>query len=498
MGIVIRQSIKSSIVSYIGIALGYVNTLILFPYVLTAEQIGLMRLIMDFAFLAAPFAQLGVSNIALRFFPHFKDESKRHNGFLFLLLLIGFVGFSLFVIVVFLFKTLIFSAYQDKSFLFVNYYYFLIPLTFFIIFYQIFESYAQSFLKIVVPSMIREVMLRVMSIIIVLLFLFQLIHLDGFILLLVTSYGIALLMIISYISYLKKMFLKPDFGVMKTSLLKEMQIYGLWVLLGGAGGLLVTKIDTLMISSMAGLGKTGIYSIAFFIATIIEIPKRTISQIAYPMVADAWKNNDMIKIKRLYEKSALNQLIVGSFLFVGIWVNIDSIFLLIPKGEIFSAGKYVVFFVAIGKLIDMATGINAEIIITSRYYRFDIISVCCLALLAIGTNLYFIPLYGITGAAIAAAISLLLFNMLRLIFIKVKFGFQPYSSKIIIALIVPFIAFGIAQLISLPQYIFINIFVRSSIVVIVFAVLIVWMKVSEDINETIFKIISRLKKGTAQ
>lgn len=336
-------------------------------------------------------------------------------------------------------------------------------------------------------------MLRLMACVCVILFLYQFIQLKGFIILIVSSYGIGLLLIIFYIGYLKKLYLKPDFRFTKTSLLKEMQMYGLWVLLGGAGGLLVTKIDTLMISSMSGLAKTGVYSIAFFIATIIEIPRRTISQIAYPLVADAWKNNDLPKIKKLYEKSALNQLIVGSFLFIGIWANIDSIFALIPKGEIYSAGKYVVFFVGIGKLVDMATGINAEIIITSKYYRFDIVSVCCLAVLAIVTNLIFIPIYGITGAAIAAAISMFLFNLIRFTFIKIKFGLQPYSWKILIALVVPVIAYFISTLIPLQQHIFIDIFLRSVIVTVVFFVLIVGLKVSEDVNATLYKVFLIVK-----
>ena len=492
MGVVIKQSIKTSIVTYLGMMLGYVNTLLLFPYILSAEQIGLMRLLIDIAALAAPFAQLGISNIALRFFPHFKDESKRHNGFLFLLLLTGFVGFSLFAIILLVFKGFLFHAYVANSPLFIHYLYFLLPLTFFVVFYQIFESYTQSFLKIVVPGFIREVMLRLMATVWVILFFYQIMGLDGFVMLMVSSYGIALLLIIFYVGYLKKLYLKPDFRFAKTSLLKEMQTYGLWVLLGGAGGLLVTKIDTLMISSMSGLSKTGVYSIAFFIATIIEIPRRTISQIAYPLVADAWKNNDLAKIKNLYEKSALNQLIIGSFLFIGIWTNIDSIFSLIPNGGIYSTGKYVVFFIGIGKLVDMATGVNGEIIITSKYYRFDILSVSCLAALAIGTNLIFIPMYGITGAALAAAISLFLFNMLRFLFIKIKFGLQPYSLKTIVALIVPVLAYYISTLIPLQQHIFIDIFLRSAMVTLVFFVLIVGLKVSADVNETLYKVFLKI------
>lgn len=67
MGIVIRQSIKTTIVTYIGFAIGYVNTLFLFPLVLSKEQIGLTRLLISVSFLFATFASLGAGNIPNKF-----------------------------------------------------------------------------------------------------------------------------------------------------------------------------------------------------------------------------------------------------------------------------------------------------------------------------------------------------------------------------------------------------------------------------------------------
>ena len=51
MGIVIRQSLKTVAVTYLGIALGFINTLWLYPYVLSEEQIGLSRTLINAAFL---------------------------------------------------------------------------------------------------------------------------------------------------------------------------------------------------------------------------------------------------------------------------------------------------------------------------------------------------------------------------------------------------------------------------------------------------------------
>ena len=49
MGIVQRQGIKGTIVSYIGAILGAITILFVYPYCMNTEEIGLFRLILDSA-----------------------------------------------------------------------------------------------------------------------------------------------------------------------------------------------------------------------------------------------------------------------------------------------------------------------------------------------------------------------------------------------------------------------------------------------------------------
>ena len=77
MGIVIRQSFWNTIYTYSGLVIGYVNTVLLFPVMLDPEQFGLTRVLISFTLILAQFAQLGIGNTIVRFFPRFFQPQKK-------------------------------------------------------------------------------------------------------------------------------------------------------------------------------------------------------------------------------------------------------------------------------------------------------------------------------------------------------------------------------------------------------------------------------------
>src|SRR5690606_29664738 len=155
----------------------------------------------------------------------------------------------------------------------------------------------------------------------------------------------------------------------------------------------------------------------FYMATVIEIPKRAISQTSATLIARAFVDNNMDEVRTIYQKSALNQFLVGALLLIGIWANLENIFEMMPKGEIFQAGAVVVVWVGLAKLLDMAFGPNSEIIVMSRYYWVNMITLIFLAGIVIVSNSYLIPRLGIAGAAYATAFSLAVFNAVKWLFV---------------------------------------------------------------------------------
>jgi O-antigen/teichoic acid export membrane protein len=266
-------------------------------------------------------------------------------------------------------------------------------------------------MRIVVPKLIRDVYLRFgMSLLLIANYLHYLTfdQLMGAITLLYFS---GLLINIVYIHQLRGINLKPDFTVLKDAKIKREILYFLgFIIIAGIGSTLVNKIDSYMISSLINLSSFTVYSTALFIATVIEMPYRAVSQISTPIVAEALNQNDMVKVKDIYRKSAINQTLVGLAIFLLIWINTDSIFAMMPNGEAFKAGKYVILFIGLSKIFDLLTGVNSAILGNSKFYFFGLYFMFVLAAIAITSNYLLIPQLGIIGVGIATALSILIYN----------------------------------------------------------------------------------------
>ncbi|HEY8402490.1 MAG TPA: polysaccharide biosynthesis C-terminal domain-containing protein, partial [Cytophagaceae bacterium] len=299
------------------------------------------------------------------------------------------------------------------------------------------------------------------------------------------TYGVALAILVIYIYYEGNLHLTPNFLFLSKPLFKQMLSFGLFIMFGGAASMVVNKIDTIMISYLTNLKETAVYALALYIATIIETPKRVLNQLTDPLVANAWKDDDINTIHALYQKTSLNQLIVGCLLFMLLWLNIDQIFSIIPKSEIYKEGKFVILFIGLAKLVDMVTGNNGEIIGYSKHYRFGLYSIIFLAGLTILTNYIFIPIYGINGAAFATFLSTSLFNIIKFTFLKFKFNLQPFTTRTLKVLIISTTTYLIVAHIPETEIIIFDLLINSTLIFFLFLVPIIYLRISPDITEMV-------------
>ena len=79
MGVIAKQSIRGTIVTYLGIGVGIITTFFVLTRFLTSEEIGLARVLIDAATLFVGLAQLGTNNSIIRFYPYFKDKNGDHG-----------------------------------------------------------------------------------------------------------------------------------------------------------------------------------------------------------------------------------------------------------------------------------------------------------------------------------------------------------------------------------------------------------------------------------
>ncbi len=432
MGIVIRQSIKATVINYIGAFIGFLTTMFVVTKFLKPEEIGLTKVIYEVSFLFASLAQLGTSASAMRFFPYFRNPQKKNNGFFFYLLMMPTVGLVIFLSLYYLCRGPITDFFSKNSALFVNYYSYAGILVCFLVFWMVFETYSNLLMRIVVPKLIREVGVRLMLVSVYLLYTFHYFNLDGLVLGYIAVYGIAMLLTLLYVSRIGTLSLKHDFSFVDKPLRLKILNYTFFLVAGALGGTIINQLDIFMVSSQLGLSFTGVYTIAFYMAAVIEMPARSITAISAPIAAAAFKEGDLAKANELYKKVSLHQFIAGSTLFLFIWINIDNIFAIIPNGDIYQTGKWVVFFIGLSKLVGITLGFGGTLLSFSRYYYWGFYITLFLVFLTICTNRLLIPLFGVSGAALATFITCLISYSWQqwIVQKKVKEG-NPYTIGIV-------------------------------------------------------------------
>jgi len=91
-------------------------------------------------------------------------------------------------------------------------------------------------------------------------------------------------------------------------------------------------------------------------------------------------------------------------------------------------------------------------------------------------------MYGIVGAALASALSHLVFNSIKFVFLRLKFGFQPYNYKFLLIIAIAALAYGAGLLIPVMDNFVFDIIVRSVVISVVFGSLILLFKISDEIT----------------
>ncbi|MDH8702280.1 O-antigen/teichoic acid export membrane protein [Dysgonomonadaceae bacterium PH5-43] len=494
MGIVIRQSIKGSLATYVGTIIGILTTLFIIPKYIGEELLGLTRVLFEAGVLFATIFQLGASSSVIKFFPYFKSKDKHNNGFFFYLIALVTVGFLLFVPAFLILKEPISNFFSEKSPLFVDYLYWVIPLTFFLLYWITFEIYSIVLMRIAIPKFIREIVVRLLLVVVYVLYALGFLNLTGFIVAFICVYGIVMMIAFFYISRIGSVSLKHDSKFITPSLKKDFTSYTSFLLIGSIGSSLVGKIDLFMISAEMSLAWAGIYSIAFYMANVIEIPSRSISAISAPIVAEALNKENYEEAGAFYKKVSLHQLLIGSSLFILIWINLDNAFAIIPNGEVYSSGKWVVLFIGLAKLVEMTFGFGGIMINFSKHYKWNLFFTFFITFVTIAFNALLIPRLGISGAAIATFITYIICFGLQQILVLVTMKVHPYSIGFLKILAVMFVAFGLNYILPTLNNVWIDSIYRTLIVVAVSGTLIYVLNISEEANNLIKSTIKKLKK----
>jgi O-antigen/teichoic acid export membrane protein len=496
MGIIRRQGIQSSILIYLGFALGAFNILILFPRFLSTEQAGLIFLFVALSKIIFGFATLGNTPLMNKFFPYYDAFlSKRNNDFLTTSFILPIIGFFITTLCLIFFKDFFIRKSIERSPLVADYYWWIIPFCLFFILYSTLETYSSTKYKTVVPSLLREIGVRLLT---TLLIIGLFVGLYSFPTMIVLYSLIFMPLAIALIIYLAKtdnLYFNFQLSKVTKRLKSHMGAYGAYVYGGILIGAIAENADVLIIGSLAGLGNVAVYQTGHFVATIIQVPYRSLSAISAPLLAQAWKDKNIELIETIYKKTSINQLLAALFLFGLIWVNID--FILYFLGEDFTGVKEVVFLLGLARVIDLGFGQNAEVLHNSKYWRFNFLSYVILVLIFLPSNYILVKYYGIIGSALSNLVSFLLFNFVRFVFIYKKIGLQPFTLKSLLSIAICIIAVLFSGYLAVTKIQLLTVILQSVTFILVFSIPVLSLKVSEDINafaKTLLQKFVRIKQ----
>ncbi len=483
MGVIQRQSTKNFFTSYIGIVIGFVNALIIQPRFLTPEELGLTRILYSFSLLLSTAVPMGLANIAIRYFPLFKNPGKRHNGFFGFMLYGTILGFLFTAGLVMLGRTQLIAQYVSGSELFVDYFHWVLPLTFFLAFVTQFNVYCYSLYKSTVPSFINDIVVKAGVIVLVTLYYYDLFDLDIYVLLFVMLYGFQNILLLAYIYYEDTPGFRFNLKLAGEVGWRNMIGYGLvlWVASVSATGM--KELAPVVLGAQISLDNVAIYTVAAFIPTLIEVPLNALDKIATFNISSALAHKQMGTVKEIYRKSGRYMLLIGGMLFLLINGNIDSLFIFLP--EQYRGGGEIVFILSFATFFNMCTGLNSQILFyTGRYYYASATMVGAVVL-NLMLQIRLIPEYGIVGAAIATAISGMALNVINTVIVRVHYHMLPFDGKTIFGLLLVAIVYFADTLVPHMTNPYLDIALHGTIITLLFAGPVYYLKMIPEMNSAI-------------
>ena len=477
MGIVFKQTSWNIVTITVAILIGGINTLYFYPEFLREQYYGLVVFLLATSNLLQPLMSFGAQHTIIKFFSSFKNIKEKDEFLSSIIFLPLFFILPVCFLVV-QFHDLIAEFLSIKNPIIKSYVWVIFLVSFATSYFEVFYAWSRVQFKSIFGNILKEIYPRIAVFILLFLVSIDILTKKNFVWWLTGLYYIRLIIMIIYSLFLYT----PEFSVKIPNNFKEILSYSIYILLAGSAASFLIDIDKYMIPQKQAISQTAYYAVAVFIATVVEIPGRAMFQIINPLVAKALNEENFIELKNLYSQSSENLLIVCGLFFLLINLNIDSFYMLLNNQE-YSNASLVVLIISSAKLIQMSFGCGPAILATSKFYKITLPFSIAMAVSVYFLNDYLIDLYGINGAAISTFIVLLIFTVLKIIYIRYKVKLQPFNINSIKIFTSILLIYFFNSYINLELSPLIEIIIRSIIILITYVLIIYFFGVSKKMKD---------------
>ena len=487
MGIVLNQSLKNTIITYLGFGIGAINTLYLYPFFLGTVFYALTNYILSWANIIMPLLAFGMQNTLVKFYTQYKTEEERSKFLSFTVLIPLLLCIPLALIGLFFFEPI--ALYLSKENPIVKDYLWLIPfIGLSMAYFEIFYAWARVHMHSVFGNFIKEVGLRLFSLFALIGVYYNWITVVEFIYVTAIIYFLAFIVTMFYAFHVKK----PVFQFSIPKNVNDILVYTFFIILSGSVAVMLLDIDKIMLNQYIKIENIAYYSVATYIASVIAVPSRAMHQITYPITAKLMHEDKHNELNNLYKKTSINLQVVGGFVMLCIFVNINQLYVMVPKE--YSGGILVVFLIGISKYFDLVLGNNNAIIFNSKYYRMVLFLGLLLVFLTVALNMFFIPRFKITGTAVATLLSITLYSLAKLLFVVKRMHLYPFTKQTLYSLAITFALFLLFYFWEFPFNPIINIGLKSILVTILYVYINYKFVVSIEINQALDLVLKKIRK----
>jgi O-antigen/teichoic acid export membrane protein len=354
-------------------------------------------------------------------------------------------------------------------------------------YFEIFYAWLRVHMHSVFGNFIKEVGLRSASLFLLIGVYYNWLTVEGFVYATAVVYFLALVVTMLYAFSIKR----PKFQFEVPSNTKDVLIYTFYIILSGSVANLLLDGDKMILNQYMNIENIAYYSVATYIALVISVPSRSMHQIVYPITAKLMHENKHDEMNILYKKTSINLQMVGGYVMLGIFVNINKLYEMVPPE--YAGGIMVVFMIGLSKYFDLILGNNNAIIFNTKYYRMVLFLGVLLVVLTIGLNMIFIPIYGIIGSAFATLLSITLYSLAKLLFVVKKLDLYPFTKQTVYSMGLTFVLFVAFYYWDFPFNPLVSIILKSILLTIVYFYLNYKFVISTEINEVIDKTLKKLK-----
>jgi O-antigen/teichoic acid export membrane protein len=485
MSTIRKQSIISSVVIYIGFIVGLINT-----YFFTKQglfegaQYGLTAIFVAIASMMTAFAALAMPSYILKYYPYYKDHlPARKNDMITWALVVGTIGFMLVIIAGLVLKHVIIRKFSQNSSLLVHYYYWIFILGFGLTIFTILEAYSWSLRKSVLTNFLKEVQWRLLTTALIILFIAKICDFDQLIKLYSFTYPVIAFTLFCYLVFTKKIHFTFTPSKVTRRFFKKIASLCAFAYTATVVFTMSQVFDTLVIASVLddGLNKAGIYGLAQIMTSVIQAPQRGIVAASVAQISRAWKEKNRALLQRIYQRSSINMLIFASFLFALIALNYKEAVVTFGLKDSYLLGYSPFIFLGLCRIVDQGTGVNAQIIGTSVYWKFELISGVVLLIVILPLTYILTRQYDILGPAVAAFVSTIIYNTVRIVFLWKKFKLFPFTVQSLYTLVLAAACYMACYFLCNGIHGLGGLVARSALFILLFGSGVLYLRLSPDV-----------------